>query len=124
MTTDPDLIAQEKRLWQEGADSFEALLADEARLVMPMSGGILDRASAIESVSDMPRWDELDMGAVYQSTPAEGLALLSYEMTARKEGAQRQGLCASLWRWDGSEWHLLHHQQTPLAPGDTVQTDN
>jgi hypothetical protein len=104
----------ERRLWLEGPAAYRELLADDAVIVVPMQGGILDRDACLAAIAEAPRWQEIAFRGAYVASPGVDLTLLVYQAEASRGGTQFKALCSSLWRETAEGPRLVLHQQTPL----------
>ena len=108
------LEALERRLWLEGPQAYRELVSEDATIVVPMEGGILDREGCLAAIAAAPRWREVVIDGARTSSPAVGLTMIAYRAEARRDGPAWRALCSSLWRETPQGPRLVHHQQTPL----------
>lgn len=104
----------ERRLWLEGAGAYRELLADDAVIIVPMRGGILDRDACLAAIAAAPRWQRVAFRGAHAASPGVDLTLLAYQAEATREGTRWTALCSSLWRETADGPRLVLHQQTPL----------
>lgn len=106
-----DLWTLEHRFWLEGAPLYrERLTTDSAMVFAGM--GIMDRAAIIESIANGPRWRDVTL-ADRHDIRRNGLAILAYSATARREdGEPYRALCSSTYIDQNDTWMLVFHQQT------------
>ena len=111
----------ERGLWIGGEDRYRELIDDECVMVLPAPPFVMSGEEAIASVSDTPRWEEVDFDRQQVMRPQEGLIVIAYAVRARREGRQEyQAYCTStLRRLAHEEWRVVQHQQTlpPAASG-------
>lgn len=113
------LWAIERRLWLEGAATFEAHLAPDARLVFPSPTGVLDRAATLDALRGAPRWNEVAFNPRHVIPLGDHGALLVYTARAWHDGDHHpwEAFCSSGYRRVGDAWQLVLHQQTPDEDG-------
>jgi Domain of unknown function (DUF4440) len=104
----------ERRLWLEGPAAYRELLADDAVVVVPMQGGILDRDGCLAAIAQAPRWRRVEFRGAQLASPGIDLTLLVYRAEAARDGTRWAALCSSLWRETAGGPRLVLHQQTPL----------
>jgi hypothetical protein len=105
----------ERRLWLEGTAAYRELLADDAVIVVPMQGGILDRDACLAAIAAAPRWEGVEFRGAQVASPGIDLTLLVYQAEASRGATRWSALCSSLWRQTAEGPRLVLHQQTPLA---------
>lgn len=107
-----DLWEQERRLWLEGAEAFEALLAPGAVMLFP-GVGILRDAQIVEGLKAAPCWNSVEM-TDRTEIEAEGSLTIAYRAEGRREGEPLyRALCSSTWIARPEGWRIALHQQTP-----------
>jgi hypothetical protein len=68
------------------------------------------------TVTDGPRWRDLEMEAEGILQPISDVALLTYRASAVRGGEERyRALVSSAYVKRDGAWKLAFHQQTPLA---------
>jgi Domain of unknown function (DUF4440) len=114
-----DLIAMERRLWENNAEVYHDRYSPEAVLIFPEVGRI-NRDAAVAAIRQENakgrawaevRFDDLDGRWITTET----VALITYRATARwnYESTASQTLCASVYVQEGGSWRVAFHQQTP-----------
>lgn len=104
----------ERRLWLEGVAAYRELLEDDAVIVVPMQGGILDRDACLAAIAACPRWEGVAFQGARVLSPGIDLTLLVYQAEAARGATRWRALCSSLWRETAEGPRLVLHQQTPL----------
>ncbi|HLT82667.1 MAG TPA: nuclear transport factor 2 family protein [Phototrophicaceae bacterium] len=95
------------------ATTFYAEVLDEdVRMLFP--GGLLltDRDQVLETMGGPP-WDSFELRDVDVLHPAEGVAVVSYGVTAERQGEPYSALVASVYVRRPAGWRLVSHQHTP-----------
>ena len=107
-----DLWQLEKRFWLDGAEFYEARLADGAVLVLPFPAGLMGRDSAIDAIRQAPRWQEVVFHGTGE-TRRGGTAVLSYRAEAWRAGDETpyRAVCASTYVEDKGTWLMMSHSQ-------------
>jgi hypothetical protein len=113
------LLAIERRLWTNDAAFYEGALLPEASLVFAETG-VIGRDVAVREIrrenAEGRRWAEVDLADVRFTSPADGVAVLTYRASARwaHEASAIRALASTVYvRRDGA-WKVAFHQQTPL----------
>ena len=111
-----DLIALEEQFWKGDADFYRQRLTAEALMVFPDPVGVLGKEETVASISQAPRWRDVEFTEVRAVMLATDAALLVYRATARRaEHATYVTRASSVYvRQDGA-WKLAFHQQTPAT---------
>jgi Domain of unknown function (DUF4440) len=111
-----DLIALEEQFWRGDADFYRQRLTAEALMVLPDPVGVLGKEETVTSISQAPRWRDVEFTEVNAVMLATDAALLVYHATARRaEDATYVTRASSVYvRQDGA-WNLAFHQQTPAT---------
>jgi len=110
--TDEALWAAEKRLWLEGAESYDTLVAPDSLMVFPGIGA-MDGASALRALAEAPRWSRADFADKRIARFGKQVAVLAYTATGRREGAGEYHChCTSTHCSADDAWQLIQHQQT------------
>lgn len=105
----------EKSLWTADAERYRELVDSECLMVLPEKPFVRQGEDAIAAVVATPRWSEVDLSECRIVRPQEGLIVVAYQVTARREGASDYAAhCTSTYRRTGpEEWRVVQHQQTP-----------
>ena len=121
MDTD-EQVELEHKGWQalsgeNGAEFYDAFLADEAMMVLPF--GILDRDACVEAIAAAPPWLSFDLSDMRVVVLSDDSAMVVYKARAQREGLPeyRAVMNTTYVRRDG-EWLIAFHQQTPLVAAD------
>jgi hypothetical protein len=119
MELEKRLIDVEKQLWKNDSGSYQHHLTDEALLVFPETG-VITKAIAIDAIlaenAEGRRWAEVKFDEVRSLRIGEGVALLTYRVTARWEHEESKisALASSVYVKRDGVWKLAFHQQTPV----------
>jgi hypothetical protein len=113
----------ERELWVGPPEAYRAQVDPEVVMVVPMEPFVLQGEEAIRSVESTPRWSEAELTDWRISRPQEGLIVVAYHVTARREeGDDYQAHCTSTYRrLEHEEWRVVQHQQTPPILGAAAQ---
>jgi hypothetical protein len=111
-----NLWALEEEFWTADAAYCREHLATESLMVFPHPTGLLNRARAIASIAETPRWKSVSLNTRRLVRPAEHTAVLAYAVTADRgdDSSRYQALCSSTYVRLSGQWKLVIHQQTPL----------
>ena len=119
------LVDLEHKGWQalsgdNGAEFYDAFLADEAMMVLPM--GILERDACIEAIASAPPWKWFELTDVRVVVLTEESAIVAYTARAQREGQpEYAALMSTTYVLTDDEWLIALHQQTPLMSPDPTQ---
>jgi hypothetical protein len=110
------LFAMEEQFWKGDADFYVHALTEDALMVFPAPAGLLDKSQIVRSIATSQRWKEVSFQARHLVQPAPSVALLTYRVSARREGQEARyvALASSLYVERADAWELAFHQQTPL----------
>ena len=115
----------EKTLWTGDPATYRDRISDECLMVVPAAPFLLHGAEAAKAMADTPRWDEVAFDEARISRPEEGLIVIAYRVTARRDGSSYDAYCTSTLRRRGHEdWQVVQHQQTPPPVAPAVQGPN
>jgi hypothetical protein len=113
--TEDDAWARERRLWLEGAEAFEALVADACVMAFAPVG-LLTGAAIRAAVAGAPRWAEVSFEEAALERPDADTLVLGYRARGRRpDAAPYQAYCTSTYRRLAGGWRLVQHQQTPAG---------
>jgi hypothetical protein len=109
-----NLWTAEQRLWTDGVEAYEDLMAKDCTMVFgPM--GIMKRSDVIESLRGAPRWSKIIMSAETENIYSQSAVVLAYHALAEQEdGTQYEAVCTSTYVRDDGRWRIAQHQQTPI----------
>ncbi|UXU74219.1 MULTISPECIES: nuclear transport factor 2 family protein [unclassified Paracoccus (in: a-proteobacteria)] len=108
-----DLWREERDFWLAGVAEAARKL-DEACLMAFAGTGILTRRRVVESLSAVPRWQEITM-TDRASIETDDLCVLAYRATARRPGADTyRAICTTTWIRRDGDWRIVQHQQTAV----------
>jgi Domain of unknown function (DUF4440) len=103
----------ERRLWLEGADAFRDLLHADAIMTLPMPNPVLSGRAILDSIKDLPRWDEVTFRSVRESS-RDNAHVFAYEAEGRRDGHDPyRAACLSVWTRETDGWRLAAHSQLP-----------
>jgi hypothetical protein len=89
MNNAADLIALEEQFWKGDTDFYRQRLTAEALMVFPDPVGVLGKEETVASISQAPRWRDVELTEVKAVMLATDAALLVYRATAgRAEDAK------------------------------------
>ncbi len=110
------LWSMEQDFWLRGAEFYERHLDARCVMAFPAPAGIMKREAILASLDGIPRWQSAAMRNRTEAAPAADLAILAYEVEARRDSAAPyRATCLSTYRRDGDHWLMTSHQQTPAA---------
>lgn len=121
---DDRVWAFEESLWTGDADNYREKMDDAVLVVVPTPPYVLAADAAVEAVSSTPRWSEATFAETQIARPQEGLIVVAYHVTAKREGEDAyEAHCTSTYRRVEHEvWQVVQHQQTPkLVAGGTSE---
>ena len=111
-----DLIALEEQFWKEDADFYRQRLTAEALMVFPDQVGVLGKEETVASISQAPRWRDIEFTEIKAVMLATDAALLVYRATARRaEDGTYATRASSVYVRQHGAWTLAFHQQTPAT---------
>lgn len=104
----------ERGSWLEGVEHYEAHLHDDALMIFP-GMGILDRASALDSLRTATRWAGVQKNE-RRTIATEEVFFLAYAAVAFRDGDRPYcAHCGSSYVRQEKGWRLMAHQQALLA---------
>lgn len=107
----------EQDFWTSEEEFFDQNLTADASVLFPEQVGLLDRKATIESLSEGPRWSEVDLQDRNEIQLGAEITLIAYRalarMTGEEEAYRANGL--SIYRREGEKWKLAFHFQIPAA---------
>jgi hypothetical protein len=116
---DARIHAFERELWVGPHAAYRRQVDPEVIMVIPAEPFVLQGEEAIKAVESTPRWAEADLTDWRISRPQEGLIVVAYHVSARRDGGDGYTAhCTSTYRRLGpDEWTVVQHQQTPPLVG-------
>lgn len=115
MTIQADLVSIERSLWTEGPDAYHRHLDDRCLVAFTEMAGVSTRAEVAETVSEGPRWRDVDIEVRGMIEPTSDCVILTYEGTAARGEERYQALVSSVYVRRDGDWKLAFHQQTPTS---------
>jgi hypothetical protein len=110
-----DIWSLERDFWLNGPEFYERHLDAQCVMAFSSPAGIMRRDAILASLRSARRWQSVDMSNRTQASPATGLAIVAYEVEARRDGGSPyRAICLSNYRSDGGAWLMTSHQQTPV----------
>ena len=112
---DQRVWAFEESLWTGDAKHYRDLIDDECLMVLPAEPFVMTGSQAIDAVSRTPRWSSVSFSQEQIMRPEEGLIVVAYKASARRDGHDGyEAHCTSTYRRLSHEnWRVVQHQQTP-----------
>lgn len=115
-----ELIELEEQGWQalssegDAAEQFyRSLLVDDAVMLLPGGMRVEGKAEIVNSFGAQP-WESFQIEAPRVSALSEKAAVVTYEVTAQREGNDPYvALISSTYARRKGKWKLVLHQQTP-----------
>src|ERR671915_789578 len=102
-----DLIALEEQFWKGDADFYRQRLTADALMVFPDPVSVLDKEETVASISQAPRWRDVEFTEVKSVMLATDVALLVYRATARRtEHAAYVTRASSVYARQDGAWKL------------------
>ena len=102
----------ERRLWLEGSEAFDKIMAPECFMVFPKPIGILTRQEILASLGNFARWDEVTIEGGPWQLPTENVVVFSYEAQAKRGEQPYAAFCSSTYVFIGQVWRIVLHQHT------------
>jgi hypothetical protein len=103
-----DLLAIDNRLALGGAKDYDAVLADEAIVIVP--GSILDKRACVAAMAESPGWETVELD-VQHLIHDETVAHLVYRFHGLRGDTHYRAVLSSTYRL--SDRKLILHQHTP-----------
>ena len=93
-------------------------------MVLPEPPFVFVGHSAVDAVTQTPRWSKVELSDRHVSRPQEGLIVIAYKAHAEQDGkSPYDAHCTSTYRrLAHDEWRVVQHQQTPplVSGGSSV----
>lgn len=113
---DARLWGSEKSLWTTDRAGYQAVISDDALMVLPGHPHVLAGADAVQAVSATPRWAEVTFTDQKVSRPQEGLIVVAYAVEASKDHERYTARCTTTYlRLTPEEWRVIQHQQALIT---------
>jgi hypothetical protein len=116
MSIKQDLLELEKKFWTGDGAFYRQNLDDQCLVAFTEMSGVMSKDDIAGMIDkDQQRWSDLQLREKGFVEPAEGVALLSYEASARRGSGQayKAVVTSGYVKRDG-RWKMAFHQQTPL----------
>lgn len=113
-----ELVELEHKGWQalsgeNGAEFYDAFLADEAMMVLPF--GVMDRDECVEAIAAAPPWMSYELSDIRVVVLSDESAMVVYNARAQREGLpEYRAVMSTTYVRRDREWLIACHQQTPL----------
>lgn len=113
---DTELLDLERAFWTSDARFYEEHLTPDCVMVFPEMG-LLERSAVLEGLEGGSRWRSVSMSDSVVKRPSPGLAILSYEAQAMRDGhdAPHRAFVSSVYVETAGGWKLAFHQHTPVG---------
>jgi hypothetical protein len=112
-----DLLKLERQFWTGDANFYREHLDDKCLVAFTEMAGLMGKEDIAKMVEkDKPRWSDLTFEDKGMITPADGVAILSYQASGKRGGTGDlyRAVVSSGYVKRGGEWKMAFHQQTPL----------
>ena len=111
---DDRVWAFEESLWTADAAHYEESIDAECLMVLPHPPFVMRGQDAVAAVSATPRWASVTFDQQRIARPEEGMIVVAYHVTAKRDAEAYEAHCTSTYRRRGHEdWQVVQHQQTP-----------
>jgi hypothetical protein len=111
---DDRIWAFEESLWTASPEHYRESIDEHCLMVLPTDPFILTGEQAVAAVSATPRWTEVELSDRQVARPEEGLIVIAYHASARRDDEHYEAHCTSTYRRRAHEdWLVVQHQQTP-----------
>ncbi len=117
MAVRDDLLKLERQFWTGDADFYREHLDDKCLVAFTDMAGVMGKEDIAQMVKkDPPRWSDLKFEDKGMVTPADGIAILSYQASGKRgTGAAYKAVVSSGYVKRDGAWKMAFHQQTPLG---------
>lgn len=110
-----DLWTIEQRLWLDGVEAYEELMATECVMAFGPTG-ILRNDAIVESIRQAPRWSDVELLDRAEVHHGRDIAVLAYRAHGERiTGPAYEAVCTSTYIRENDKWRIAQHQQTPLS---------
>ncbi|MEP7762898.1 nuclear transport factor 2 family protein [Sanguibacter sp. 25GB23B1] len=104
-----DLMSSERRLATGAGTDYDAVLHDDALVIVP--GAVLDKQECVAAMDASPGWDSVDLREPRLLRTAE-TATVVYSFIGQRGSTTYEATLASTYVRQDDTWRLLVHQQT------------
>ena len=119
MSMREELLSIERELWSGGAEAYHAHVDDRCLVAFTGMAGVMTREEVAGTVTDGPRWRDVEIDVEGLLEPTADTAVLTYRASARRgESESYRALVSSGYARRDGAWKLVFHQQTPVAGDD------
>lgn len=101
----------ERGFWLEGLSFYMQHMHPQALMVLP-SIGFLGRKSILESLKDVPRWENVLMHNMKLAEDSHCVAITYVAEARRADGTSYHAVCSSTYVGSMDTWQLILHHQT------------
>ena len=108
-----DLWDIERQLWTGPAGDYASLMTEDCIMVFPLPAGILKRDDIIKTVTNAPRWDDIEFDKQNARQAADGTVVLAYVGRGLQGSNGYEAFCSSTYVKDKDGWRIALHHQTP-----------
>lgn len=109
------LLSIERALWTGGTGAYMEHLDASCLVAFTEMAGVYSRDEVAGMVEAGPRWRELEIEAEGLVRPTPGVAILTYRVSAVRDGEDRyRARVSSAYVDRDGAWAMAFHQQTPL----------
>jgi hypothetical protein len=111
-----ELLALEKQFWTGGPDFYRKNLDDQCLVAFTEMAAVMSKEQVASTIKEGQRWKNLDIKEKGFLEIDNGVAVLTYQATAKKpNGEDYKALVSSGYARRDGAWKMVFHQQTPLA---------
>jgi hypothetical protein len=110
-----DIVALEKGFWSGDAEFYCKNLDDRCLVAFTEMSGVMDREAIAGMIREGERWEDVEMTERGFLEPADGVAMLAYEVRASRGGKHHHAVVSSGYVRRNGAWKMAFHQQTPLG---------
>ena len=112
-----DLLEIERALWSGGPEAYHRHVDQQCLAAFTEMAGTWSRDELAASVTDGPRWRDVEMEVEGMHQPTDDVVLVTYRASATRGDSERyDALVSSAYVKRSEGWKLTFHTQTPLTP--------
>ena len=121
MGTQEELLEIERGFWTGDADYYRRHVDEHCLTVFTEMAGVMSGEEIAGTVEEGRRWAEPGLKMRGLVTPADGVAVLTYEARTAKPGSDGapgrayHALVSSGYVRRDDGWKMMFHQQTPMS---------